>query len=214
MEPEYSTFCTTWTSWLSPAISNPWYNYIVKIPDSALDVVSIGDYVESYTYNVSPDNGLIEPLRILSIVYKDNLTNEIYTVDGPGRTKSGVLLLDANNVLLTFLPPTDINYPVGGYNGNICFYQIENSEDIEAIECFEKLVWKLQNQFSKCVEKYLNQLNFGMTCCSMLESLKQMKRGLDLLNRYDVRDIPNDTTDYNDWTYTEIKSILNKTKAC
>jgi hypothetical protein len=214
MEPEYTTLCTTWASWTIPTIPDPWYQYVIQVPNNDLEQLSIGMFVETFTYDNSPEEGLIEPLKISALVYKDNATDEIFTENGPGRVIVGILLIDANNELTTFLPPSDPSYPVEGYSGNICFYILDNEEDIDNIDCYKKLVWRLQCQYSRYVEKYLNQLNYGMTCCSMLEQLKKMRRSLQILNRYDVRDIPEDTTLYNDWTYTQIKSILYKTKTC
>jgi hypothetical protein len=47
------------------------------------------------------------------------------------------------------------------------------------------------------------------TDCHALEQLKNKKRVLKILNCYDIRDIVNDTTDYNIFTYQEIKNLLN-----
>jgi len=82
-------------------------------------------------------------------------------------------------------------------------------EQKEEIECFEIKIWDKQCEFSKSVLKYLQLLQFGSVCCEALEKLKQKKRILKILNCYDTRDIPNNTTDYNTFSYTEIKKLLN-----
>jgi len=79
----------------------------------------------------------------------------------------------------------------------------------EGQECFEIQVWNKQCEFAHCVYKYLQLLQFGSAPCEALEILKNKKRILKILNCYDVRDIPNNTTDYNIFTYQEIKNLLN-----
>jgi len=77
------------------------------------------------------------------------------------------------------------------------------------IVCFDKLVWEKQCEFAKNTLSYLMNLQFGTTCCEDLDNLKNERRVLQILNCYDTRDIPDDTTDYNIITYTEIKRLLN-----
>jgi hypothetical protein len=77
-----------------------------------------------------------------------------------------------------------------------------------ATTCYNLLVWKKQCEFGKEVAKYLKLLQFGVTCCNELEELKNKRRALLILNCYDTRDIPNNTTEYNTLTYSQIKELL------
>lgn len=79
----------------------------------------------------------------------------------------------------------------------------------EDVDCFPILVWNKQCEFSKCVLNYLQKLQFGILDCKDLETLKNKKRVLEILNCYDTRDILNDTTNYNNITYSDIKKLLN-----
>jgi hypothetical protein len=85
----------------------------------------------------------------------------------------------------------------------------ENNTDTEAIECFNKLIWQRQCEYSKKVLSYLKKLQFGNTCCEELEELKDYRRTLLIINCYDTRDIPENTTDYNTISYIEIKRLLD-----
>ena len=86
---------------------------------------------------------------------------------------------------------------------------VPDTEAQEEQDCFDILVWNKQCEFAQCVLKYLQKLQFGNVPCSALESLKNKKRALEILNCYDPRDINNNTTDYNTVTYSEIKTLLN-----
>ena len=76
-------------------------------------------------------------------------------------------------------------------------------------ECFPLLVWDKQCEFSKCVYNYVQLLQFGAAPCDALDELINKRRALEILNCYDVRDIPDNTTDYNILTYAQIKKLLN-----
>jgi hypothetical protein len=76
------------------------------------------------------------------------------------------------------------------------------------IECFNKLIWQKQCEYSQKVLSYLKKLQFGNTCCKELEELKNYRRALLVVNCYDTRDIPSNTTDYNTISYIEIKKLL------
>lgn len=92
------------------------------------------------------------------------------------------------------------------------YFKVENCsiEDQEpTIECYNLLVWKKQCEYSKSVLAYLKQLQFGTTCCEVLDELKNKRRVLNILNCYDPRDIKDDTTDYNCIEYSKIKKLLN-----
>ena len=84
-----------------------------------------------------------------------------------------------------------------------------NYTDDEEV-CFKLAVWSLQCKFGKLVKKYFDGLNYGVTSQCTLEKLLDFKRGLEVLNRYDPRDIEDDTTDYNEITYSKILKILEK----
>lgn len=78
----------------------------------------------------------------------------------------------------------------------------------EESNCFKLIVWQKQCEFGKEVAKYLRLLQFGSTCCSELEELKNKRRALLILNCYDTRDIPGNTTEYNALTYSQIQDLL------
>lgn len=65
-----------------------------------------------------------------------------------------------------------------------------------------------QCEFATKTLKYLKSLQFGNTCCEELEELKNNKRILKILNCYDTRDIPANTTEYNTIPYIQIKRLL------
>ena len=75
-------------------------------------------------------------------------------------------------------------------------------------QCYRVQVWNLQCKYSGLVEKYVNNLILGMGCDKQFENLKMFRRVLMLLNRYDVRDIAPDTTDYNVLPYSTIIDLL------
>lgn len=79
----------------------------------------------------------------------------------------------------------------------------------EAQECYPILVWDKQCEFAQATLKYLQQMQFGIFCCESLDKLKNKRRALEILNCYDTRDIPNNTTEYNTLTYQQIKNLLN-----
>ena len=82
-------------------------------------------------------------------------------------------------------------------------------EELTQEECYQILVWNKQCEFAQCVLKYLQLLQFGSAPCEALETLKNKLRVLKILNCYDSRDIAGDTTDYNVFSYQEIKNLLN-----
>lgn len=86
---------------------------------------------------------------------------------------------------------------VRGYN---CGDQVEKD--------FCEKVHEKQCEFATKTLKYLKHLQFGNTCCDELEALKNDKRVLEILNCYDTRDIPSNTTDYNTIPYIQIKRLL------
>lgn len=127
--------------------------------------------------------------------------NPIYTTEYSSlRTPIGFLLVDeAGEIIL----------PILNAIGEASFW-VELTEDVDAeVACFITLVWQAQCEFAKCVQAYLTQMQFGTFSCEALENLKNKRRALEILNCYDVRDIPNNTTDYNFFTYTQMKKLLN-----
>jgi len=113
------------------------------------------------------------------------------------------------------------NCPYGNYSSttyyesSIIFFdyliisEIPVDPNNELINCYKLLVWKKQCEFSKCVLKYLRNLQFGIFNCNELEHLKNKRRVLNILNSYDARDILYNTTEYNTITYAEIQALLN-----
>jgi len=74
--------------------------------------------------------------------------------------------------------------------------------------CFKLVLWSLQNKFANLVKSYFEHLNFGINDQGTFNKLKTYKLGLEVLNRYNPRDIVGDTTDYNVITYSTILDIL------
>jgi hypothetical protein len=86
---------------------------------------------------------------------------------------------------------------VRGYN---CGDQVEKD--------FCEKVHEKQCEFATKTLNYLKHLQFGNTCCEELDNLKNDRRILEILNCYDTRDIPSNTTDYNTIPYIQIKRLL------
>lgn len=76
--------------------------------------------------------------------------------------------------------------------------------------CFKLAVWSLQCKFADLVQEYFYQLEYGTGSECTLDSLLIFKWGLEVLNRYNPRDIVDNTTDYNSISYSEILAILQK----
>jgi hypothetical protein len=51
-------------------------------------------------------------------------------------------------------------------------------------------------------------MQYGGICEGQFERLTMYRRLLKILNRYDVRDIVSNTTDFNKITYSEITEII------
>ena len=75
-------------------------------------------------------------------------------------------------------------------------------------DCLKLKIWSLQCKFSELAEKYMNNMLLGISCPEQLDYLKTFRRSLKLLNRYDTRDVVDQTTDYNVISYATIISIL------
>jgi hypothetical protein len=213
------------------------YSYIeeVNIPDSTVEACTYW-YCENNIefplpwqnkvwYMMSNGEGLF-PGQIISNVTFDNGTpvfagTEVYhigailygNIDGTSYSTNystiysnfiGIIIMDSNNDYVLPIPVGET------YNtGTICLaYIVPPTEKEIQIECFKKAVWRKQCQYASDVERYQQAMIFDIVCCDMLEDLKQQRRILHILNCYDTRDIPNDTTLYNTLTYTQIQQLL------
>lgn len=173
------------------------YLFYLDTDFSGLYIGQPVSYFQSQTGLTVSGNG---QYYIASILYEAN--NQIYSTYTPGANPIGVILQDSEGLLI---------WPGGSNAGNICF-QLENytTTDEANKECFDKLVWQKQCEFSKQVLSYLKKIQYGdFTCCDDLENLKNQRRILEILNCYDTRDIAYNTTDYNTLTYSQIKKLLN-----
>lgn len=74
--------------------------------------------------------------------------------------------------------------------------------------CFKLNVWLLQVKFKNLVKDYVNSLVYGVSSAIKASELLTFKRGLQILNKYNPRDIDGDTTLYNVLTYSRILKIL------
>jgi hypothetical protein len=92
--------------------------------------------------------------------------------------------------------------------GQIDISQHEEDPRKDEEVCFKLAVWSLQCKFGKLVNKYFQQLHYGVGKTCTFEELLNFKRGLEVLNCYNPRDIENRTTDYNTITYDTILGIL------
>lgn len=116
---------------------------------------------------------------------------------------------------LTYINELDASDIVPNDWGHIDIYEYDNSGDYSVYSddpevCFKISVWQLQCKYSKQVLNYVNGLRFGVDCSELFEKLISFKAGLEVLNRYNPRDIVEDTTDYNVVSYSTIRKILNK----
>lgn len=198
---EYEVLSTTWSTSTIP-LDAPWYLYAVVIDPDILAQLSVGTQISSITPTLP---GFFNPIKVGALLYKNLTTSEVYTENGPNRSLFGIMILDGTNTIVSFDPDETTE-------GVIEFYVVSNQEDVDKINCFKALVWNKQCKFSIAIEKYLNQLNFGIICCNSLEKLKQYKRSIELLNSYDIRDIPEETKLYNYFSYKKIMKILHSIK--
>jgi hypothetical protein len=75
---------------------------------------------------------------------------------------------------------------------------------------FQTDILCIQNRLNEYVENYTTKLSFGIECCEDLEKFKILQLGLNILNRYDLRDIGLEINFYNKLTYKEVTKIKNK----
>lgn len=198
--PTYISKKLTWRAATSlESIPLPWKNFI-HISSGTSDLTP-GNILGEFKDTRKPDG--VGSAKLGAIIYVDNpksLTPIYSTEYSALKTAVGFLLVDeAGEIIL----------PILGATGEASFW-VELTEDVDAeVACFIKLVWQKQCEFAKCVQAYLTQMQFGTFSCEALENLKNKRRALEILNCYDVRDIPNNTTDYNFFTYTQMKKLLN-----
>lgn len=187
--------CTAWSNFTTVTLHPPWSTYVFKLDTITYTSLTVGQPI----YFLSSDTPFADPgtgyYTIGSLVFGIGAT--IYSEPGPGRDFYGIVIIDSNGDIL--LPGTNTGY--------ICFSEPVPVNETE--ECFNILVWNKQCEFAQCVLKYIQALKFGNVSCEALENLKNQHRALEILNCYDTRDIPNNTTDYNTLSYSQIKKLLN-----
>jgi len=193
--------CTTWESVTSPPplYLTPYPYYLLYL-DMDLTNLYVGQPVSYFQHNSGLTVSGTGQYFIASILYVFN--NQVFSTYTPGAEPLGIMLQDSEGLLI---------WPSLDNAGHICF-QPENYTTTEETnqECFDKLVWEKQCEFSKQVLSYLNKMQYGdFTCCDDLDNLKNQRRALEILNCYDTRDIADNTTIYNMLTYSQIKKLLN-----
>jgi len=189
--------------WASPGNTVPDYlvpyNLYLIYVDIDLTELYIGQPVESFTHSNPLNIGGTGQYYIASILYEYD--EQIFSTYTPGANQLGIILQDSEGTIM---------WPNANNGGGICF-QPKNytTTDQTNKECFDKLVWEKQCEFSQSVLNYLRQLQFGNISPNTLDNLKNQRRILEILNCYDTRDIAYNTTDYNALTYNQIKKLLN-----
>lgn len=181
------------------------------IPESYIGFLSFESFVVSECSNASNStNSLIYngypyySFNIEGVIYYiifSTITNS-WVVSTTPNEESTIILLNSSSSLCPYgYYNTDaqnfLRFWVRGYD---CGDQVEK-------DFCEKLHNK-QCEFATKTLKYLKSLQFGNTCCENLDNLKNDKRVLEILNCYDTRDIPANTTEYNTIPYIQIKRLL------
>ena len=77
-----------------------------------------------------------------------------------------------------------------------CTITKTDTEDEEI--CFKLKVWALQCKFAKKVLEYIQKLNYGVASQDCLNDLIFTKYMLEVLNSIDVKNLVNETIDYNE----------------
>lgn len=214
------------------------YSYIeeVNIPDNTVEACTYWycenniefplPWRDKVWYMMSDGEGLF-PGQIISNVTFDNGTpifagTGVYhigailygNIDGTSYSTNystiypnfiGIIVMDSNNNYVLPIPAEE------SYNtGTICLaYSVPQTETELEIKCFNKTVWSKQCEYSSAIDNYRQSMIFGTVCCDMLESLKQQRRVLHILNCYDTRDIENNTMLYNTISYNTIKLLIS-----
>lgn len=145
--------------------------------------------------------------------YSFNIEGDIYYIIFSTITNSWVVSTTPNEEsTIILLNSSSSLCPYGYYNTdaqNFLRFWVRGydcGDQVEKDFC-EKLHNK-QCEFATKTLKYLKHLQFGNTCCDELDALKNDKRVLEILNCYDTRDIPANTTEYNTIPYVQIKRLL------
>lgn len=193
--------CTTWTSGDFFNLLTPLNEYIFSVDSTS--TFYVGQQINLLNFDSPAIEEGVGGYSILTLVYLSTDETTVYFENGPNRTLAGIIIVDANN---TMLIPNPIGIE-GGNSGEICVLVPEIPN--EDITCYDINVWEKQCEFSKCVLSYIKGLQFGSVSCEALDNLMLEKRILKILNCYDTRDIPGNTTDYNILTYSQIKKLLN-----
>lgn len=212
-----STYIEKRLNWRSGVgiLPAPWSNFTFLSEDLQKGEFSVGNKVVYFKIQSKAT-----PARIGAIVYntditysKDSVSTAVNTaVKIPINTEAAVPKSRAPypiGFILVDEAGEIIAVPLGGDSGTASFYVEVTDTTDQDILCFFKLVWQEQCEFAKCTLNYLNLLQFGAAPCDALDELMNKRRALEILNCYDVRDIPNNTTDYNVLTYAQIKKLLN-----
>lgn len=205
----YIQICGSWSAWdvtnAGYELDSFWQNHLFVLDSNLLNELYIGQLVDSFT-NVSPlDGGFVPQYKVGGLVYQDNNSLDIYSESAANRTLIGCLLLDNDNNLLKFFDYDDV--PVTN-TGTICLNVVENKEEIEIVNNFNQKVLSDQCCFAYDVEKYIQKLEYGIKNNEMFLDLNNRKKSLEILNNYDRRDIYEDTTLYNNISFSKIKKLL------
>lgn len=197
--------CYSWESVSNtfPGWFTPWNFYTLVLTNADYNNFYVGQIV----YNLDSINPFTTPgsgiLTVASLIFVTP-TNVVYHEPIYGAQFFGIVLKDEFGNLVS---------PGLSNDGYICLEPpaepIDPTQDEINKECFDILVWNKQCEFSKCVLSFLNKLQLGIYNCEEFEKLKNTKRVLEILNCYDTRDIENNTTVYNNLTYSQIKKLLN-----
>jgi hypothetical protein len=91
-----------------------------------------------------------------------------------------------------------------------CYIVADNYDTGDLAYCFKLTIWDLQCKYANLVDKYANKLKFGENCKDLFVTLKTFKRGLEVLNNYNVLDIEGDTKNYNSLSFDTMKNIIQK----
>jgi hypothetical protein len=183
----------------------PWQDKVWYLMSDG-EGIFVGQVISEVTFdNGTPLFGGTGVYHVGAILYTNSDETEYSTTYSTIFSEFvGIIVMDSNNNFVLPIPAEE------SYNqGTICLaYPIPPTEADLEIECFQKAVWSKQCQYSSAVDNYRQAMIFGSVCCDMLENLKQQRRILHILNCYDTKDIPNNTTLYNTFTYTQIQQLL------
>jgi hypothetical protein len=193
--------CTSWENGTNENLPIPWNAYTFILPDFPNpESLYPGQPISELYFSNPPAQGGTGEYKVGTLVYL--LGTTVYNSYVVGSEFIGVLIIDSAG---TIIIPSSIVLN----SGYVCFIEKENTDNIDN---YNKCLVDAQCEFAKCTLKYLQMLQFGAInsgSCKELEILKNKKRTLEILNCYDPRDIENNTTEYNNISYSEIKKLLN-----